>query len=66
MLGWTEILLILLIVLIVFGAGKFPKIMQNFAEGINIFKKTMKEEENKTKKSSTSKTTKKKITPKKK
>lgn len=66
MLGWTEILLILLIVLIVFGAGKFPKIMQNFAEGINIFKKTMKEEENKTKKSSTSKTTKKKTTPKKK
>ncbi len=27
-----------------FGASKFPKIMQNFAEGINVFKKTIKEE----------------------
>lgn len=44
MIGFQELLLILIIVLIVFGAGRFPKIMQNFAEGINVFKKTIKEE----------------------
>lgn len=47
MIGFTEILLILIIILIIFGAGKFPKIMENFAEGIKIFKKTMNEKDSK-------------------
>ena len=42
--GWSEILVILLIVLIIFGAGRFPSIMENFAKGIKSFKKTMADE----------------------
>jgi sec-independent protein translocase protein TatA len=45
MIGWSEILLILVIVLIVFGAGRFPSIMENLAKGLKSFKKTMKEED---------------------
>lgn len=52
MIGTTEIILILIIVVLIFGAGKFPKIMENFAEGINVFKKTIKEDKNKKTKSS--------------
>lgn len=55
MIGFQELLLILIIVLIVFGAGRFPKIMQNFAEGINVFKKTIKEEKAKPTKKPSSK-----------
>ncbi|MGN0929532.1 MAG: twin-arginine translocase TatA/TatE family subunit [Alphaproteobacteria bacterium] len=47
MIGMTELILILIIVILIFGAGKFPKIMENFAEGINVFKKTIKEDKNK-------------------
>ncbi len=42
--GW-EILLILLIVLIIFGAGKLPKVMGDLAKGIKNFKSGLKEEE---------------------
>jgi sec-independent protein translocase protein TatA len=42
--GW-EILLILLIVLIIFGAGRLPKVMGDLAKGIKSFKAGMKEEE---------------------
>jgi sec-independent protein translocase protein TatA len=44
MIGWTEVLVILIVVLIVFGAGRFPSIMENFARGLKAFKKTMAEE----------------------
>ncbi|MDR1476629.1 MAG: twin-arginine translocase TatA/TatE family subunit [Rickettsiales bacterium] len=47
MIGWSETLLILLIVLIVFGAGRFPGMMENLAKGLKAFKKTMGEEESK-------------------
>lgn len=57
MIGFQELLLILIIVLIIFGAGRFPKIMQNFAEGINVFKKTIKEEKAKSTKKPSSKKT---------
>ncbi len=59
MIGFTEILLILIIVLIVFGAGKFPKIMENFATGINAFKKTIKQTDAKTTSNKKTKKTKK-------
>lgn len=45
MIGWSEILVILLVVLIIFGAGRFPRIMEDFAKGLKSFKKTMAEED---------------------
>ena len=44
MIGWSETLLIFLIILMVFGAGRFPGMMENLAKGLKAFKKTMKEE----------------------
>ncbi len=38
-LGWPEILLILLIVLIVFGAGKLPQVGNAIGKGIREFRK---------------------------
>ncbi len=42
-LGWQEILLILLIVLLLFGAKKVPEIMRMFGRGVKEFKKGIKE-----------------------
>lgn len=41
-LGWPEILLILAIVLIVFGAGKLPQIGGAIGKGIREFKKAQR------------------------
>lgn len=41
-LGWMEIALIVLLVVILFGHNKFPGMMKNLAEGLNIFKKEVK------------------------
>ena len=49
-IGPYQILLILLIVLIIFGAGKLPRVMGDLAQGIKNFKRGLKEEENKPKK----------------
>ena len=57
MIGFSELLIILLIVILIFGASKFPKIMQNFAEGLNVFKKTIKEDKKKNNKDTKKKTT---------
>lgn len=43
-LGGWEILLILLIVLIIFGAGRLPKVMGDLAKGLKNFKAGLKEE----------------------
>ena len=45
MVGWMQILLIVLVVALLFGAGKIPSIMKNVAEGMKVFKKTLKEDE---------------------
>jgi sec-independent protein translocase protein TatA len=42
-LGFPEIIIILVIVLLIFGAGKLPEIMGSVGKGIKDFKKTMKE-----------------------
>ena len=47
MVHLSEIIVILAVVLLLFGTGKFPKIMQNFAEGIKSFKKAMNEKDDK-------------------
>lgn len=41
--GWAEILVIVVLVLILFGHNKIPGMMKNLADGINIFKKELKE-----------------------
>jgi sec-independent protein translocase protein TatA len=43
-LGITEMLVILAIVLILFGAGKLPSVMGDLAKGIRTFKDGMKDE----------------------
>jgi len=42
-LGFPEIIIILVIVLLIFGAGKLPEIMGSVGKGIKDFKKVMKE-----------------------
>jgi TatA/E family protein of Tat protein translocase len=37
--GFWQVLLIVALVFILFGSQKFPSVMKNLAEGINIFKK---------------------------
>lgn len=41
--GWMELLLILFIVLIIFGAGKLPQLGEGLGKAIKGFKKTMHE-----------------------
>lgn len=42
-LGWTEILLVLLIVLLLFGAKKIPELARGMGRGIREFKDASKE-----------------------
>lgn len=42
-LGIWELLLILAIVLVVFGAGKLPKVMGDLGKGVTSFKKGLNE-----------------------
>ena len=44
-IGIWQIVLILVIVLLLFGAGKLPRLMGDFAKGIKNFKSGMKEGE---------------------
>ena len=41
-LGWMEILVIVLLLVILFGHSKIPGMMKNLANGLNTFKKEMK------------------------
>ncbi len=43
-LGMPELLVILVIVLIVFGASRLPKIGEGLGKGIRNFKKSIKED----------------------
>ena len=42
-LGWAELLIILAILVLIFGAGKLPQVGSSFGKAINNFKKGMKE-----------------------
>jgi sec-independent protein translocase protein TatA len=44
-IGIWQVVLILVIVLILFGAGKLPKVMGDVASGVKNFKKGMKDED---------------------
>ena len=43
--GMTEMLIILAIVVIIFGAGKLPSVMGDLAKGVRNFKAGLKDEE---------------------
>jgi len=43
MLGTTEIIIIAAIILLLFGGSKLPKLMKGLGQGMNEFKKGMKE-----------------------
>ncbi|MBF0357610.1 MAG: twin-arginine translocase TatA/TatE family subunit [Magnetococcales bacterium] len=47
-LGATELIIILVIVLVIFGAGKLPKVMKDMGKGVKSFKDAMNEEEKST------------------
>jgi sec-independent protein translocase protein TatA len=53
-IGIWQVVLILLIVLILFGAGKLPKVMGDVAKGVKNFKSGMREDEDEDKKVLTS------------
>ena len=38
-LGWPEILLIVLVIFLLFGAGKLPRLMGDFADGLKAFER---------------------------
>ena len=44
-IGIWQIVIILFIVLMVFGAGKLPNVMQDLAKGIKSFKKGLNEDD---------------------
>jgi len=45
-MGPTEIIVILVIVLLLFGGKKIPELMKGVGKGINEFKKGTKDEDN--------------------
>lgn len=58
-LGWLEILVIVILVVVLFGSAKIPGMMHNLANGINVFKKELKDTDTK-KKNTTKKSVKRK------
>lgn len=44
MIGFGEIALIVLVVLIVFGAGKLPNVMGDLGKGMRAFKEGLRDE----------------------
>ena len=49
-ISFGHLILLLVIVLVIFGAGKVPQVMGDLAKGIKAFKKGMKEEDSKNEK----------------
>ena len=44
-IGWQEILVILLIIVLLFGGKKIPELMRGLGKGVKTFKQGMKEVE---------------------
>lgn len=51
-IGWTEVLVIALVVLLLFGGKKIPEMMKGLGRGVRSFKEGLREvdDENKNKK----------------
>lgn len=47
MFGWTELLLVLLVVLLVFGASRLPEIARSLGSSVNEFKRGLEEDDSK-------------------
>lgn len=47
--GWTEILIVVLIIIVLFGGKKIPELMSAIGKGIKEFKKGVSGEEDKEK-----------------
>ena len=45
MIGFWQIALIILVVLIVFGAGKLPQVMGDLGKGLKSFKEGLKDDD---------------------
>lgn len=45
MLSMGHLLLVAIVVLLLFGAGRFPRIMEDFGKGITSFKRGLKDED---------------------
>jgi len=45
-IGWPQLLIIALVILVLFGRGRIADMMGDFGKGISSFKKGMSEEEN--------------------
>jgi len=41
-LGWAEILVVVVLLVILFGSAKIPGMMRNLANGVNVFKRELK------------------------
>lgn len=44
-IGWTEILIIVLIVIVLFGSKKIPELMKSLGSGMKEFKKAINPDE---------------------
>ncbi len=42
--GVMQIIVVVILVMVLFGAGRIPSIMENLAKGVNSFKKGLKDE----------------------
>lgn len=42
-----HLLIVVLVILLLFGAGRLPRLMEDLGKGINSFKKGLKEEDTK-------------------
>jgi sec-independent protein translocase protein TatA len=45
-MSFGHLILLLIVVLVIFGAGKLPQVMKDLAKGVKSFKEGMKEGEN--------------------
>ena len=46
-IGIWQVLIVAVLIFVIFGAGRLPRIMEDIAKGIKSFKKGISEEENK-------------------
>ena len=44
MIGWPQILIVLLLIVLLFGRGKISEVMGDFAKGIKSFKRGMSDD----------------------
>ena len=49
-IGWTEVLVIALVVLLLFGGKKVPEMMKGLGKGVRSFKEGLREVDDDTKK----------------